>query len=244
MASLQAVAGSKLYIGTRVALPADLLVELTDFAPQEPEWLEVQGWTNAGSLGDASEAISENFIGAGRTVTIKGTANSAAMDNEFSPLPNDPGQKRMLEAVESCANYAFKVEWGAGCALEGPVTISVASPGVITWPGGHGLEAGSPVIFTPNGGTLPTGLSPNTAYYVRAEGLTPTTFTVSTTPGGAAVATTAAGSAASITGTAQPAGQTELFYGLAMSKVGNNGGANTARKRVFSVKPNTNVITV
>lgn len=241
---LQAVAGSKFYIGTRVALPSDLMVDLADFAPQEAEWLEVAGWTNAGSLGDARAEITQSFIGAGRDVTIKGTANSPAMENVFAPIANDPGQARFRAAVDDCSNYAFKVEWGAGCATEGPVTISVATPGVVTWPGGHGLEANSPVIFTPTGGSLPTGLTAGTVYYVRAAGLTPTTFTVSATPGGAGIATTGAGSATSITATAQPVGQTEMFYGLPMSRNRNGGEANTAMMGSYTVKPNTNVVTV
>lgn len=242
--ALQAVAGSKFFIGTRVALPTDLTVELADFALQEPEWLEVNGWTNAGSLGDSREAISQNFIGASRTVTISGTYDSAAMENTFSPLPNDPGQQRLLAAMEGCANYAFKIEWGAGCASEGPVTISTANPAVVTWAGGHALEAGSPVMFTATGGSLPTGLTAGTVYYVVAAGLTPTKFSVSATPGGTAIATTSAGSATSIAATAQPAGQTNLFYGLAMSKTRNGGEANTAIMRSVTVKPNTNIIEV
>lgn len=242
--ALQAVAGSKIYIGTRVALPSDLTVTLADFAAQEPEWLEINGWTNAGSLGDTREAISQNFIGSGRTVTIPGTANSAAMENTFSPLPNDPGQIRLRDAVAGCANYAFKIEWGAGCATEGSVTISVATPGVISWPGGHALEANSPVIFSPTGGTLPTGLTADTVYYVRETGLSPTSFTVSETPGGAAIATTAAGTATAITATAQPAGQTDLFYGLALSKSKNGGEANTALMGGYTIKPNTNIVEI
>lgn len=242
--ALQAVAGSKIYIGTRVALPTDLNVTLADFAPQETEWLEIRGWTNAGALGDAREEISQNFIDAERTVTIPGTKNSAAMQNVFSPIPNDPGQQRLRQAVDGCANYAFKVEWGAGCAATGPVTVSVASPGIVTWPGGHGLEAGSPIIFEPNTGTLPTGLTAGTVYYVREAGLTPTTFSVSTTPGGAAVAVTAAGSATTITATAQPLGQTDLFYGIALSKSKNGGEANTAQMATHSIKPNTNIVEV
>lgn len=242
--ALQAVAGSKFYIGTRVALPADLTVTLADFAPQESEWLEVKGWTNAGSLGDARAEITQAFIGAGRDVTIKGTANSPAMENIFSPIQNDPGQTRLRNAVDDCANYAFKVEWGAGCAAEDVVTISVADPGVVTWPGGHGLEANSPVMFSPEGGDLPTGLSADTVYYVVASGLTPTTFSVSATPGGAAIETTEAGTATSITATAQPAGETELFYGIALSRTKNGGEANTARMGSFTVRPNTNIVTV
>jgi len=241
--ALQAIAGSKIFIGTRVALPADLTVELTDFAAQESEWLEINGWTNAGALGDARSEISQDFIGSGRTLTIPGTANSAAMENVFSPLPNDPGQQRLRDAVAGCANYAFKVEWGAGCAAEGPVTISVATPGVITWPGGHALEANSPVMFTATGGNMPTGLTAGTAYYVKTV-LSPTTFTVSATPGGTAIATTLAATATLITATAQPAGQTDLFYGIVLTKNKNGGEANTARMATHSIKPNTNILEV
>ncbi|EJU14127.1 hypothetical protein LH128_05193 [Sphingomonas sp. LH128] len=242
--ALQAVAGSKIYIGTRVALPTDLTVDLTDFAPQETEWLQINGWTNAGALGDAREAISQNFIDADRTETIKGTKNAAEMQNVFAPDYSDPGQNRLRQAVDDCSNYAFKIEWGAGCAANGPVTISVATPGVVTWPGGHGLKAGSPVIFAATGGTLPTGLTAGTVYYVVAAGLTPTTFSVSATPGGAAIATTAAGTATSITATAQPAGRTVMFYGIALSASENGGEANTAQMGTHSIKPNTNLVRV
>lgn len=244
MPTLHAVSGSKFYIGTRVALPSNLTVSAADFAAQSSEWIEVQGWTNAGGTGDARESIAQSFIGTGRSLTIKGTADSPPMENQFSPIPTDPGQIRMREAVGECANYAMKVEWGAGCTLEGVVTITVATPGVVTWAGGHGLEANSPVVFTPTGGTLPTGLTAGTTYYVRSSGLTPTTFSVSATPGGAAIATTAAGTATSITATAQPAGSTELFYGLVMSKNRTAGEANSAMMTNFTVKPNTNIVTI
>lgn len=242
--ALQAVAGSKFYIGTRVALPDDLAVELSDFVPQEAAWVEVKGWTNSGALGDTREAISQNYIGADRTETAKGTANAAAMENTFAPKASDPGQQRLLAATDDCANYAFKIEWGAGCASESTVTITTANPAVVTWPLGHALEAGAPVVFTGNGGTLPTGLTAGTVYYVVAAGLTPTKFSVSDTPGGTPIATTAAGSATSITASAQPAGQTNLFYGLAMPGAFNGGEANTARLRAISVKPNTNILEI
>lgn len=241
---LQAVAGAKIYIGTRVALPTDLTVDLADFTAQEPNWLEINGWTTAGTLTDARAAITQSFIGSNRDMTIKGTESSAAMENMFAPLPNDPGQIRLRQAKDSCSNYAFKIEWGAGCALEDVVTISVADPAVVTWPGGHGLEAGARVMFTGTGGTIPTGLTAGTAYYVLAAGLTPTAFSVSATPGGAAIATTAAGTATSITATAMPAGETDMFYGLVMSRTKNAGEANTARMLAVSISPNTNRVEI
>lgn len=242
--ALQAVAGSKIYIGTRVVLPADLTVDLADFVPQETEWLEINGWTSAGMLSDTRAAITQSFIGSGRDMSIKGTEASAAFENTFAPLPNDPGQKRVREAMSGCSNYALKVDWGAGCATEGPVTISVATPGVVTWAGGHALEPGARVMFTGTGGTIPTGLVAGTAYYVVAVGLTPTKFSVAATPGGAPIATTAAGTATAITATATPAGETDLFYGLVMSRTKNAGDANTARMLAISIMPNTNRVEV
>jgi hypothetical protein len=242
--ALQAVAGSKIYIGTRVALPSDLTVELTDFVAQEPEWLEIKGWTSAGTLSDTRATISQTFIGSGRDMSIKGTEASATFENTFSPIPNDPGQQRLRAAKDSCANYAFKIEWGAGCATDDVVTISVASPGVVTVAGGHGLEAGARVVFDAEGGTLPTGLTEGTAYYVVAAGLTPTKFSVATTPGGTPIATTGAGSATSITAMATPGGETDLFYGLVMSRAKNAGEANTARLMGVTIMPNTNRVEV
>lgn len=48
----------------------------------------------------------------------------------------------------------------------------------------HALSVNDAVTFTNSGGALPTGLSANTIYYVRAV-LTSGTFTLTTTPGGA-----------------------------------------------------------
>lgn len=240
--ALQSVNGSKFYIGTRVAPKGT--VALADFTAQMAAWVEVKGWTQSGSLGDTQEMISQVFINEGRARQIKGSKVGASMENTFAPIPNDPGQIAFKAAIESCSPYAFKVEWGAGCASDGPVTITVASPGVITWPGGHGLEAGSPVLFTPNGGTLPTGLVAGTVYYVLPAALTPTTFTVAATPGGSAIATTAAGTATSITATAQAAGSTDLFFGLAMPGAKQGGGANTPLLRNWSVMPDSNILEI
>ena len=97
-------------------------------------------------------------------------------------------------ALDTSFDTDGKVTKGVGTLVSNPssaVTISVANPGVITWTS-HGLAANTPLTFTTTG-TLPTGLSTGTTYYVKTV-LTGNTFSVSTTPGGAAVATTTAGS--------------------------------------------------
>lgn len=67
----------------------------------------------------------------------------------------------------------------------GTVTISIASPGVITKTA-HGLVVGERVYFTTTG-ALPTGLSANTMYYVVSSATD--TITISATSGGAAINT-------------------------------------------------------
>ena len=76
----------------------------------------------------------------------------------------------------------------------GTVTISNASPAVVTYTA-HGLAAGDTVTFSvTSGGSLPTGLTAGTTYYVIAAGLGANVFEVSATSGGAAINTGSAGS--------------------------------------------------
>lgn len=101
-----------------------------------------------------------------------------------------------LSADENTANYstahpiAFATETRDTDSIHpysSTVTITIASPGVITWTG-HTLKAGSPVVFTTTG-ALPTGLTAGTTYYVISAGLGANSFQVSATPGGSAVNT-------------------------------------------------------
>ncbi len=66
------------------------------------------------------------------------------------------------------------------------VTISLASPGVVTKTA-HGWAADQPVSLETTG-ALYTGLAADTQYYVKTV-LTPDTFTIADTPGGAAINT-------------------------------------------------------
>lgn len=72
-----------------------------------------------------------------------------------------------------------------GTAAQSAVTISIATPGVVTW-NGHGLKGGEKIQFTTTG-ALPTGLSAGTTYYVKP--VDANTFQLSATLGGAAIAT-------------------------------------------------------
>lgn len=69
------------------------------------------------------------------------------------------------------------------------VTITLASPGVVSWTGSV-PPADSPVFFT--GSNLPSPLIAGTEYFVKTPGTA--SFTISATSGGAAIDTTTAGS--------------------------------------------------
>lgn len=67
------------------------------------------------------------------------------------------------------------------------VTVTIATPAVVTWTG-HGLTADTPIVFTTTG-ALPTGITAGTTYYVIAGALAANTFQFSASLGGTAVNT-------------------------------------------------------
>lgn len=81
------------------------------------------------------------------------------------------------------------------------VTMTIASPGVITWTN-HGFRGGEPIVFTTTG-ALPTGLTPGTVYFVLAASIATDTFRVATSQGGTAINTSGSQSGTH-TGTSTP----------------------------------------
>jgi hypothetical protein len=80
--------------------------------------------------------------------------------------------------------------WAAGNTPDATVTITIASPGVVTWTG-HGFVVGQAVVFQTTG-ALPTGIIANQIYYVLAP--TTNTFELGTAPGSNAGAINTSGS--------------------------------------------------
>lgn len=237
MAQVFPVAGSKLYIGSRVTGKGT--VTAADFAGQV--WTEIGGWASAGSIGDTQEVGEQSLINENRVRKFKTTRNAGTMENQFIPVSLDPGQLKFKEAIDDCQPYAFKIVWGGDCAPESVVTISVGTPGVVSWTG-HGLQAGQPVVFSTTG-ALPTGLTAGTVYYVIAAGLTANSFSVAATPGGTGIATTGAGTGTH-TVTAPPAGYTDMFYGMALPGARSGGDATAAHLRTWSIAIDSNVVEV
>jgi microcystin-dependent protein len=73
----------------------------------------------------------------------------------------------------------------AALSATSTVTITIASPGVVTWTS-HGLSNDWPVQFSTTG-ALPTGLTTGQTYYVISA--TTNTFQVALAPGGTAIGT-------------------------------------------------------
>jgi hypothetical protein len=95
------------------------------------------------------------------------------------------------------SNRIFKLDnttlgWVPVSKVTALTSISNASPAVFT-KAAHALAAGDALVLSTTG-SLPSGLTVGTVYYVLAAGLTADEFRVSTTPGGAAVNTSSAGS--------------------------------------------------
>lgn len=121
-------------------------------------------------------------------------AGSIASNQGNGAGPN--GSK--ISAVYATSNDTVaRVVQLAKCRAFSGVTISNASPGVVTWSAANGnnLAVGDQVMFLNNGDTLPTGLSLLTTYFVISGGFTAgTSFELATSAGGTAINTTSAGS--------------------------------------------------
>lgn len=121
-------------------------------------------------------------------------------------------------AIEMGAGY-FRFHTSSATLLAGTVaaytaptvvTISIATPGVVTW-NAHGFAANTAVVFSTTG-ALPTGLVAGTTYYVISP--TTNTFQLSATSGGAAINTTGSQSGVHTGNRAYAIGDKASFSGV------------------------------
>lgn len=101
------------------------------------------------------------------------------------------------------------------------VTITIATPGVITW-SGNPFTTACPVVFTTSG-ALPTGLTSGTTYYVAPSSVSGNNFSVSTTVANALAGTliatsgTQSGTQTGTAGTALTSGAAADITGLSLT---------------------------
>jgi hypothetical protein len=113
--------------------------------------------------------------------------------------------------------------WNASVQLPGQTfTVSIASPGILTFGDAHGLLVGDALQLVTTG-ALPTGLFPNVTYYVTATSFTTTTVTLAATFGGVAINTT---------GT-QSGIHSLSVRGILLSSLGGSSGVPTIQNSIF-----------
>lgn len=238
---LYAVAGQRIFMGSAISVPA-YDMEAADFTAALANAVEIDGWTLCGALGDNAAVITQSLINRGRDYKMKGTANAGSMQNVFAAIDDDVGQIALIAAAQPSNknNYAFKILGNDAPAPQShAVTISNATPGVVTWTA-HGLSNGTKVKFSTSG-TLPTGLTAGTEYFV--VGADEDTFSVSASKDGAAINTTAAGSGTH-TATTVPEPSERLFAAMAVSASDPGGEANTMRTLNGTLEINSNIVVV
>lgn len=110
--------------------------------------------------------------------------------------------------------------WNSSALQSATVTITIASPGVVSW-AGHGMSVGAAVVFRTTGG-LPTGLVVGTVYYVSAAGFGANSFQVADTQAHAIAGTNSINTSGSQSGT-QTA--TEVDWEIVISGTGRGASA-------------------
>ena len=177
-----------------------------DYGYQQPDNSDVlvgrTAWIDQSILGPPIGAASTGSVNLSNGVPINGyfTAASvyAAGASSVATIYFTPVDRTFAAGssiiVTDFTNTNFNGNYTVTSSAVGhtaTVTISSASPGVITWVD-HGLSANDPVYFTTTN-TLPTEITQNTIYFVKTV-LSGSTFTISATPGGTAINTTGTGS--------------------------------------------------
>lgn len=146
-------------------------------------------------LGDGNSVNTAN-----NAVVLDGSGRLPAVDgSQLTGLAGTPTGTVLWFAMNSAPSGYLKANGAAisrstyaslfaALVKSSTVTMTIASPGVITWTA-HGLSANDPVKFSTTG-ALPTGFTAGTTYYVVSASITTNTFQLSATAGGSAINTT------------------------------------------------------
>lgn len=146
-----------------------------------------QTTSEASYVGYAREAVSRDNTG----FTVSGQSVTLAAAVSFPQAPTDATDVLMFWAVGTASSGTGKILY------TGPIGSNLgagtgATDDNITIPGLSGVAVNDRITFiVPTGGTIPTGITAGTVYYVIS--VTGDVITISATEGGSAVDITAAG---------------------------------------------------
>lgn len=148
------------------------------------------------------------------------------------------------DALVTRASVSSSILNGAWNDPSATVTITIATPGVVSWSGHPFTGSGTEIVYFKTTGALPTGVTAGTPYYVLSAGLVAgTSFRISASSGGAAINTSGAQSgthtgdaywATTVTGSATSSiGSSRL-----MMQCANIGGTALAKQAATTASPN------
>jgi hypothetical protein len=164
--------GAKLNITDTASNAASLLMDLqvgssTRFSVNKLGYIRAIASSQVFLLQDDVATFSLSSTGFGGTprASIKAEGFQVSNSNHyaFTNATSSNGTVDLFLTRRGAANLRLGAADAAGSAT---VTITIATPGVVTW-SGHGLSTGTPVIFSTTG-ALPTGITAGTTYYVIA----------------------------------------------------------------------------
>jgi hypothetical protein len=201
-------AGAKFYIGTTASNGA------TD------TYTEVAQILSISEFGRVYNEVTFAPLGTRAVQKFKGSYNDGGADLTLGRDTGDAGQALLRTALDVDADYNFKyVPNDAVAAVSATVTISIASPGVVT-DTAHGLLVNTPVSFSTTG-TLPTGIVAGTTYYVKLV-VDANSYQIAATVGGTAIVTSGTQTGVHTRSTV-PAPSNQLMKGKVLSYTVNNG---------------------
>lgn len=132
--------------------------------------------------GSAGQVLTSN--GAGADPSYQAVAGGVPTGSVFDFAGYTAPSGYLLCDGSAVSRTTYASLWSA-LSASATVTITIASPGVVTW-NSHPLQNGDPVRLQTTG-ALPTGLAANTTYFVVSAAAN--TFQLAATRGGAAINT-------------------------------------------------------
>lgn len=147
---------------------------------------KISDFTAAGSLAAGDLFEIENGAGNSRKVTAALIGAGLGVLHAYDEQASGTAGGSSVAAWTPRILNTTKLNTISGASLStSVVTITIASPGVVTW-NSHGFAAGVAINIATTG-ALPTGLTAGVTYYVVSPAAN--TFQLAATPGGAAINT-------------------------------------------------------
>lgn len=168
----------------------DMLMIVDSAASNALKFATVSSVATAGSVSSLGGTTGAITLGSGLNMASNVLQDDPAMIGEVRQIAFNRVPANFLACNGAAVSRGSFATLFAALVVSGVATITNASPAVVTITG-NSLQNGDPIFFTTTG-TLPTGLSLATKYFVK--GVSGSTFNVSATPGGTNINTTGAGS--------------------------------------------------